>query len=121
MANTSGFDGAGMVIAVLDTGLEVNHKSFQGAPENPALTQSDIAAVLSDKALNAEEKKPGRDGKPVYRSAKVPFAFDYADNDTDVTPGSARRPRRPCLRHRRRKRRRGRRCGRALRRRHRSL
>lgn len=31
MANTSGYDGAGMVIAVLDTGLEVNHKSFQGA------------------------------------------------------------------------------------------
>lgn len=89
MANTSGYDGAGMVIAVLDTGLEVNHKSFQGAPENPALTQSDIAAVLSDKALNAEEKKPGVTASQVYRSAKVPFAFDYADNDTDVTPGSA--------------------------------
>lgn len=34
-------------------------------------------------------KSPGVTASQVYRSAKVPFAFDYADNDTDVTPGSA--------------------------------
>ena len=55
---------------------------------SPALTETDIEAVLSGKTLNAEQKKTIT-ASQVYHTAKVPFAFDYADNDLDVNPGSA--------------------------------
>lgn len=89
LENTSGYQGEGMVIAIVDSGLEISHKSFQDAPTSPALTQTDIENVLATKSLKAEEKKPGITASQVYRTAKVPFAFDYADNDLDVNPGSA--------------------------------
>lgn len=89
LENSSGYQGEGMVIAILDTGLEINHNSFKDAPNSPALTQKDIENVLTTKDLKAEEKKAGITASQVYHTAKVPFAFDYADNDLDVTPGSA--------------------------------
>lgn len=88
LENSSGYQGEGMVIAILDTGLEISHKSFAAAPTSPALTEKDIEAVLSGKTLNAEQKKTIT-ASQVYHTAKVPFAFDYADNDLDVNPGSA--------------------------------
>ena len=88
LENSSGYQGEGMVIAILDTGLEISHKSFAAAPTSPALTEKDIEAVLSGKTLNAEQKKTIT-ASQVYHTAKVPFAFDYADNDLDVNPGNA--------------------------------
>lgn len=89
LENTSGYQGEGMVIAIIDSGLEISHQSFRDAPTSPALTQKDIENVLANKALKAEEKKPGITASQVYCTAKVPFAFDYADKDLDVNPGSA--------------------------------
>lgn len=89
LENTSGYQGEGMVIAIIDSGLQIDHQSFRDAPTSPALTQKDIENVLANKALKAEEKKPGITASQVYRTAKVPFAFDYADKDLDVNPGSA--------------------------------
>ena len=89
LENSSGYQGEGMVIAIVDSGLQVDHKSFKKAPADPALTQKDIESVLAGKQLHAEEKKPGITASQVYRTAKVPFAFDYADNDLDVNPGNA--------------------------------
>ena len=88
LENSSGYQGEGMVIAILDTGLEISHQSFAADPTSPALTEKNIEAVLSGKTLNAEQKKTIT-ASQVYRTAKVPFAFDYADNDLDVNPGSA--------------------------------
>ena len=89
LANTSGYQGEGMVIAIVDSGLEISHQLFRDAPTSPALTQKDVENVLANKNLKAEEKKPGITASQVYHSAKVPFAFDYADKDLDVTPGNA--------------------------------
>ena len=89
LENSSGYQGEGMVIAILDTGLEISHKSFQNDPTDPALTQTDIEKVLKDNNLRAETKKAGITASQVYHTAKVPFAFDYADNDLDMNPGSA--------------------------------
>ena len=88
LENSSGYQGEGMVIAILDTGLEISHQSFAAAPTSPTLTETDIEAVLSGKTLNAEQKKTIT-ASQVYHTAKVPFAFDYADNDLDVNPGNA--------------------------------
>ena len=89
LENTSGYQGEGMVIAIVDSGLEISHPLFKQAPTTPALTQTDIENVLARKNLKAEEKKPGITASQVYKTAKVPFAFDYADNDLDVAPNGA--------------------------------
>ena len=87
LENTSGYQGEGMVIAIVDSGLEISHPLFKQAPTTPALAEKDIENVL--KNLKAEEKKSGITASQVYKTAKVPFAFDYADNDLDVAPNGA--------------------------------
>lgn len=67
-----GYNGSGMVVAVLDTGLRVTHEAFK-VYEGVDLTETLTAADIS---------KAGVEGK--YVSAKVPFAYDYADMDNDV-------------------------------------
>lgn len=90
LENTSGYQGEGMVIAIVDSGLEISHPLFTQAPKStPALAEKDIETVLARKNLKAEEKKSGITASQVYKTAKVPFAFDYADNDLDVAPNGA--------------------------------
>lgn len=89
LENTSGYQGEGMVIAIVDSGLEISHPLFTQAPTAPALAKKDIENVLASKNLKAEEKKSGITASQVYKTAKVPFAFDYADNDLDVAPNGA--------------------------------
>ena len=84
-SSESGYDGSGMVVAVLDTGLDSNHTAF--SPKNftsqkLGLTYDDVAAVIDDTA--AAELINGLTVDDVYINDKVPFGFDYADNDSDV-------------------------------------
>lgn len=89
LENTSGYQGEGMVIAIVDSGLEIGHPLFAQAPTTPALAKNDLENVLASKNLKAEEKKSGITASQVYKTAKVPFAFDYADNDLDVAHNGA--------------------------------
>ncbi|MGN0518231.1 MAG: S8 family serine peptidase, partial [Acutalibacteraceae bacterium] len=72
--HNSGYDGDGIVVAVLDTGLNINHEAFKdyGIIDNVVLTQNSVE--------NADTLKKG-----VYVSDKIPFVYDYADDDTDVS------------------------------------
>ena len=68
--------GSGQVIEIIDTGFDTSHSAFAGSVEGTRLSQADVmslAATLGD----------GRGGGWV--SAKIPFAYDYADGDADVT------------------------------------
>lgn len=69
-----GYDGTGMVIAVLDTGLNVTHEAFNDADgwcaTSGVLTEADVAKA----------SMPGK-----YINPKVPFTYDYAEFDDDVT------------------------------------
>ncbi len=80
-----GLDGTGTAIAVIDGGLEFDHEAMRlSDPSSAKITKEDVAAVLSANTMNCE----GFSAEELYKSAKVPFAFDYCDEDTVVKDDS---------------------------------
>ena len=90
MVNETGLNGEGMVVAVLDTGLDYKHNAFDaGKLEGKQVreTESTINKAVTDLELDAEKAmKKAFSGSDVYKSAKVPYGFDYADIDLDPIP-----------------------------------
>ena len=81
----SGYDGTGMVVAVLDTGLDSKHTAFSVnnfTSTKLGLTYDQVAAVLDQ--TKAKELAGSLSVDDVYVNEKVPFGYDYADNDPDV-------------------------------------
>ncbi|MBE6974156.1 MAG: hypothetical protein E7436_01510 [Ruminococcaceae bacterium] len=82
-----GYTGMGIKIAVIDTGLDVDHQNFQALPEEKLTKDSasleSVAAVLGE--LNASVRYPGLKAEDVYHNTKVVFGFNYGDDNTDVT------------------------------------
>ena len=84
-SSASGYDGSGMVVAVLDTGLDSNHTAFSVGnftSDHLGLTKDQVAAVLNQ--TTAYKQAGGLSVDDVYVNEKVPFGYDYADNDPDV-------------------------------------
>ena len=73
----SGYDGSGMLIGIIDTGIVVNHDMFSIMPTNVKYSQQDINSIMRSNTTIAKGS--------VYKNAKIPFAYDYADNDNDVS------------------------------------
>ena len=81
--------GAGTVVAVLDTGLDYTHSAFQSFKSEEvdyAWDKEYVKNVLATKDLTSERRSGSLDVSDVYVSEKVPFAYDYADDDADVYP-----------------------------------
>ena len=75
IAHDFGFQGSGMVIAVLDTGMTAGHEAFQvydGMLEKAAISKADAEAYIAEA------------GHGKYISEKIPFSYDYADVDNDA-------------------------------------
>ena len=92
-AYAEGYTGAGSRIAIVDTGTDLDHQSFdadaflysleQGGNEDAdLLTVEEIAKVLPD--LNLVEKMPSVTAEDLYINAKVPFGFNYIDKNLTV-------------------------------------
>jgi|GEM_PF-313249 len=86
--NTDGieYDGTGMVVAVLDTGLDSNHTAF--SPDNftsdkLGLTYDEVASLVAGTKAN-ELSNGSLTVDNVFINNKVPFGYDYADKDPDV-------------------------------------
>jgi lactocepin len=106
-----GYEGEGTVVAVLDTGVAYEHDAFSKTPEGQHLNKENVGALLkgeeklqavqdyekktksADKELvatgenaSASQITSGKDNGNVYKSDKIPFAYDYSNHDTNPTP-----------------------------------
>lgn len=81
------FDGEGMVVAVLDTGIDYKHNAFSTMPTNPRISYNYVDGQLSNfTSYSSLEGNLTTD--EVYYNEKIPYAYDYADGDADVFPTS---------------------------------
>lgn len=85
ISQKTGYTGKGMVVAILDTGLDTSHEAFQHDVNGAKYTKEDIQSKISDNPLQAGEISVDS----VYKSSKIPFAYDYYDNDTNVSGGNS--------------------------------
>ena len=85
--NTTGFTGEGMLVAILDTGVDMSHEIFKTAPKSPSLTQEKLRTLLETYDFQVESIIKGISVSNLYYSAKIPFQFDYGDKDKDGNPG----------------------------------
>ncbi len=74
-ALSSEYTGQGTLIAVLDSGANLSHETF--AVNDTMLGNT---ALSKSAAASASTSKKGQ-----YVSKKIPFAYDYADNDSNVS------------------------------------
>jgi len=96
----SGYTGAGRRIAVIDTGLDITHPSFseegflfglnETAQKNGKsiadynlLAKEEIDSVAD--RLNAKYMRDDLTSDNTYFTAKVPYGFNYVDEDYDIT------------------------------------
>lgn len=80
----SGYDGSGMVVAVLDTGLDAKHTAFSVnnfTSSKLGLTYADVSKVVG--STTAATLTEGLTVDDVFINDKVPFGYDYADQDPD--------------------------------------
>ncbi len=99
-----GYTGAGSRIAVIDTGIDLDHKSFDGAAyeysmgllaeeqgmtldaymeKMNVLTVEEIADVLPQLNVCGEAYSPDAAAEELYWNSKIPFGYNYIDMDTE--------------------------------------
>ncbi len=82
--NGTGYTGRGMRIAILDTGLNIDHPSFQALSEDvlvDPMTRESVEAIWN--TLNASQLTHLINTS--YKSTKIPYAFNYAAGTFDVS------------------------------------
>ncbi len=100
----SGYTGAGMRVAVIDTGLDLDHQSVDPEALAVALQENaqeaglsydeylaridlldaeEIAQVLPQ--LNASARRKGLTAQELYVNLKAPFGFNYVDASLELT------------------------------------
>ncbi|MBR5745947.1 MAG: S8 family serine peptidase, partial [Clostridia bacterium] len=90
----SGYTGAGSIVAIIDTGLDTEHELFdpdafdyaieevrESGKEVSLLDEEKVAELLPE--LHAYERMDVS-AADLYLSSKVPFAFNYADDNLSV-------------------------------------
>lgn len=78
------YKGEGLVVAIIDTGLDAYHKDFnidEAALAGVKFTKASVDAAIAAKSLKGQ-----------YFNAKVPYGYNYMDNNhiiKDVAPGAS--------------------------------
>ena len=81
-----GYNGEGTLIAIIDTGIRPTHEAFSVAPENPAMSQQSLAAIVAENSANLN---CGTDAAQLYYSAKIPFRYNYYTSAYNANHGAS--------------------------------
>lgn len=98
-AYLEGYTGAGTRIAIIDTGTDTDHQSFDAGAYEYALAQLAAEAGMSyedyvasldlldadEIASVADELNVSIDPETAYLNSKLPYAYNYVDGDYDIT------------------------------------
>ena len=84
----STYTGKGVVVGVIDSELQISHSAFSTVPETQSLTYEKVQKALAQYDFSAETRKSGITVDSVYKSGKIPFCFDYGNNDTNPSTSS---------------------------------
>ncbi len=99
LAWTAGYTGAGSRVAIIDTGLDTEHLSFDAAAyeyslslraEQLGMSYEEYVASLDlldaeEIALVVDQLHVSINADEVYINSKIPFGFNYIDKNYDVT------------------------------------
>ena len=85
-----GYTGQGMTVAILDTGLDLDHPSFADTPNGAYWTQEMVQEMLDTYDLNAEAfyaeaYEATLTAKELYFNGKIPYTFNYATGSNNVS------------------------------------
>ena len=97
------YQGEGIVVAVLDTGIDYGHPAFSVQPNNPSMSRADVLDALSGDVVDPTNlyqhnhnlmyarrimagMSPEALVDQVHVSDKIPFMFNYADRRPSAFP-----------------------------------
>jgi lactocepin len=70
----AGFKGEGMVVAVIDTGVDPSHKDFKlSDPAKEELTKTEVAQTVQENGLKGK-----------FYTDKVPYGYNYYDQNSEI-------------------------------------
>ena len=82
-----GIKGQGKKIAIIDTGIDLEHEAFQQIDTNEiSMNKETLQKLMSKDDKLQAQKLADIDVNSVYYNEKIPFQFDYADKDANVRP-----------------------------------
>lgn len=79
-----GFTGKNSAVAILDTGLDLSHPAFASV-NSPKYSKDDIESIIKNNKMTIGKLNVSA----VYKNDKIPYAYDYADVDTNVSGGNS--------------------------------
>jgi len=76
---TISWSGKGQAIAIVDSEFDTDHEIFNTTVENPKYQKEEIAEIIKNHMMSLSYT-----ADDVYKSEKIPFAYDYGTNDKDT-------------------------------------
>lgn len=84
-----GFTGKNTAVAVLDSGFDLAHEVFDMTLDKDGMIldeQKVYDRIVNNPSAKAPQTTKGLELAKVYINDKIPYVYDYADKDTDVSP-----------------------------------